>query len=427
MADGSNGPPPSELGITPKDLGIKPGNLSARPQEFGRIDLQETPYRTDVRALQTQYFPEGKHLKIADGSEYILDAKGRTIILFEKPTDKGFTSAYSPLTPSQLRQQIARLPAEQQQQLAQLLHLPDTDIRAATTKVVEADRMDDLLKFLRTQRAVSSPRENTRPPERSANTPRRDSPPPDLPEEHFAKLIDEQVRVRKAEQWEAVKDLPDDDTRKILYYRRFPDEFHSAPISPELRQQLHGTVRYYGVDATRLNELPTVEPYRPILEVPVGKKIGFVIGYHHLEKPWGRIFMEMMQRQAQYQPDQIEFIIMQNRDIPTGDPSPASEREIREAVAARGITDVIDVHEQLSTLNHYMDYNTASEFTGTFRQDNRKNPVGGEYTLDPTVPLWVIEQYYEGNIYPQLQHAVNEQIKKAEILIKGLGSPATKP
>lgn len=74
MADGSSGSPPSELGITPKDLGIKSDNLSARPQEFGRIDLQKTPYRTDVRALQTQYFPEGKYLKIPNGSEYILDA-----------------------------------------------------------------------------------------------------------------------------------------------------------------------------------------------------------------------------------------------------------------------------------------------------------------------------------------------------------------
>lgn len=416
MADGTNGPPPGELGIPPQDLGIKTPSDPTRPQEFGRIDLQETPYRVDVRALQTQYFPEGKYLKIADGSEYVLDANGRTIVLFEKPTDNGFTSAYSPLTPQVLRQQISRLPIEQQQQLAQVLHLPDIDVQSIASAAAGNYRLDDLQGFIRGTRALGR---EIQPPERSVSTPsKRDLPLPDLPDNHFVKLTNEQSQTRKAEQWEAVRDLPDDDTRKILYYRRFPDEFHSAPISPELRNALHGTLAYYGVDVARMSELPTVEPYRPAIEVPVGRKIGFVIGYHHLEKPWGRIFMEMIQRQVQYQPEQIEFIVIQNQAIPTGDPSPQSEREIREAVASRGITDIIDVHEQLSTLNHYMDYNSASEFNATFRQDRGKNPTGGEYTLDPTVPLWAIEQYYQGNTYPQLQYAINEQIKKAEILIK---------
>lgn len=348
--------------------------------------------------------------------------------MFEKPTDKGFTSVYSPLTHQQLRQQIARLPTEQQQQLAQLLHLPDADIQAVTTRAVEANRMDDLFKFLRTRRSVSSPRENTRPAERSANTPRRDSSPPDLPEDHFVSLTDEQVRARKAEQWEAVRDLPDNDQRKILYFRRFTREFRSGVrFNPELTASSEDNFRYYAIDTSRVGELPTVEAYRPTIEVSAGRKIGFVIGYHHLEKPWSNLFMEMFQRQVQHSPDQIEFVVIQNTDIPTGDRSIASEREIQQAIAARGITDIIDVHEQLAMLNHYMDDSTrASEFKNTFRAGGSKNPNGGEYTLDPFVPLWAIEQYYQGHICPQLQDAVNEQIKKAEILIKGLGNPATK-
>ena len=73
MADGTAGPPSEELGRSSKDIGAnankgpeqksfgRPGIPSARPQEFGRIDLTTTPYGADVKALQTQYFPEGKH------------------------------------------------------------------------------------------------------------------------------------------------------------------------------------------------------------------------------------------------------------------------------------------------------------------------------------------------------------------------------
>lgn len=432
MADGSSGPPPSELGITPKDLGIKPGSLSARPQEFGRIDLQETPYRTDVRALQTQYFPEGKYLKIADGSEYILDANGRTIILFEKPTDKGFTSAYSPLTPQDLRRRLATLPEEQQKELAEMLHLPDLSADSLhTTQATGA--LEDLMSRLRNRPAklegLSTRARSESRPQRVAATDvvNSDVSPPDLPDSHFVQLNPKEYAARKAEQWEAVKDLPDNDQRKILYFRRFTREFRSGVrFNPELTASSGDNFRYYAVDTSRVGELPTVEAYRLTIEVSAGRKIGFVIGYHHLEKPWSNLFMEMFQRQVQYSPDQIEFVVIQNTDIPTGDRSIASEREIQQAIAARGITDVIDVHEQLAMLNHYMDSTRASEFKNTFRAGESKNPNGGEYTLDPFVPLWAIEQYYQGHIYPQLQDAVNEQIKKAEILIKGLGNPATK-
>ncbi len=258
---------------------------------------------------------------------------------------------------------------------------------------------------------------------------RREMPPArehysgsDLPEDHFVQLTDEEAQAKKIEHWKSINNLPEDDLRKILYYRRFPDERSWMGLSPELRDQLHGGLRYYGgTDVSRISELPHVDPHHTLIDVPEGRKIGFIIGYHHIEKPWSNLFMEMMRQQVQFKQGSIEFILIKNDNIPTGDPSPESDREIRKAVEERDITDVIDVHEQTSTLNHYMDYDDARTFADTFRKGSKKNPAGGEYTLDPFVPLWAIEQYYGGHVYPQLQHAVNEQIKKAKILIESTG------
>ncbi|MDA2922959.1 hypothetical protein MYX07_06880 [Patescibacteria group bacterium AH-259-L07] len=165
--------------------------------------------------------------------------------------------------------------------------------------------------------------------------------------------------------------------------------------------------------------MPAVEPYQETAIIPEGTKVGFVAGYHHLEKPWGKIFKDMFQRQIEYNPGQIEFILVDNKDIPTGDRSPESEREIQSVVKERGITHLVDVHEQLATLNHYMD----SHFEPEWREGREKNPSGKEYTLDPFVPTWMIEQYYQGNIYPQLQYAVNDQIKKVMKLIEKITKP----
>src|ERR1041385_2939306 len=131
-----------------KDIGVnRPGG---QLQELGRKDLHESPLRADVRTFQEQYFPGSKYLKRADGAEYILDSTGRTIILFEQPTENGFSSVYSPLTPAELRARIAGLPEEQREQLAQALQLPAADAQAiAQAAASSGGRMEDLLALLK--------------------------------------------------------------------------------------------------------------------------------------------------------------------------------------------------------------------------------------------------------------------------------------
>lgn len=304
-----------------------------------------------------------------------------------------------------MQNKIAALPNELREKLIRLLNL--SDLLAANIHTVQT-----------TGKEV--PREASD----------FDLPPEDLPESHFITLSPEENEAKRREQWEKVKDLPDNDVRKILYFRRFTKEFvqtmHISWIAvsgTKLVAQLRDNSKqfaYYGVDSSKIGELPAAAQYRPKIVVPEGKKIGVCIGYHHLEKPWGNLLMEMFQRQVQYSPDQIEFIFIQNSNIPTGSPSRISEEEIRRAIEERGITDIIDIHEQLSMGRAYHDGQRASEFDGSFTAGESKNPNRGHYTLDPTVPLWAIEQYYEGNIYPQLQDAVNEQIKKIEKLIDSL-------
>lgn len=237
----------------------------------------------------------------------------------------------------------------------------------------------------------------------------------DLPEDHFLNLSQEQLLQRKQAQWEAVKDLDDNDSRKILYFRRFTREFRSSvPFNPELTAQPSDNFKYLVPDNCKFENLPHVEPFKIKVQIPEGRKVGFVIGYHYLEKPWGRLFMDFFRLQIEYNPDQVEFILIDNKKIPTGDRSVASEREIQKAVQERGITHLIDVHEQLDTLNHYMDIGFKPEW----REGREKNPQGRELTLDPFVPLWMIEQYYQGIVYPQLQYVVNDQLSKVVNLIK---------
>lgn len=246
--------------------------------------------------------------------------------------------------------------------------------------------------------------------------------PGDLPEDHFTQIVRSQYDALKREQWERVRDLDDNDPQKILYFRRFTEDFRStAWFNPELTSRSEPNFKYYAPDTSRISEIPDVEPYKTSLSIPAGRKLGIVIGYHHLEKPWGLLFKDMFERQIDYDPSQIEFIMIQNAEIPTGDQSPKSESEIKAAVQDRGLTHIVDVHEQLAMLNHYMDNSIPGiPFDDEFRYNSRKNPNGGEYTLDPFVPLWSIEQYFQGNLYPQLQHAVNEQIKKVEVLVKNI-------
>lgn len=239
--------------------------------------------------------------------------------------------------------------------------------------------------------------------------------PEDLPESFFLDLSEEELERGKQALWEAVKDLDGNDPNKILYFRRFTREFKSSTFfDPKLTSQPGDNFRYYSPDVSLLEKLPEVELYTASVEVPNGMKVGFVIGYHHLEKPWGKILLDSFERQIKHHPNGIEIILIENKEIPTGAKSRPSESEIQKEVQDRGITHLIDVHEQLSMLNHYMD----SLFESKWREGSDKNPNGLECTIDPFVPLWMIEQYYQGNIYPQLQHAINDQLRRVVNLIK---------
>ena len=243
--------------------------------------------------------------------------------------------------------------------------------------------------------------------------------PEDLPEDHFLKLPKEKLQEMKRLQWERVKGLDDNATKKILYFRRFHDEFEASKMPGfEPSQSDSSNFDYYVVDTSRLDSIPHVDPLRIKIQIPKGRKIGFSIGYHDLEKPWGRIFMDMFKKQVEYDENQVEFILVKNKNVPTGEDSPTSNKEIQEAVRKDGITNLIDIHEELSGGNHYMDKIGGIGYK--WYDGERKDPNGQECTLDPFVPTWMIEQYYEGRIYPQLQYAVNDQISTVAQLIKDL-------
>lgn len=381
---------------------------NSHPQELKpieRIELGESPILFDVKGTSETFFPEGKYLRIANGNEYILDETGKTILLFEKKRNEGFGSVYTPLTISELKTKLARLPEQDRKRLYDIFGISDDALDVRQIPVVTRNQAT-----IARIPIVSSKKtaESTVPEKKQAEA-------RDLPEDHFLELSERDLQEKKQAQWEAVKDLDDNDPRKIVYFRRFTREFKSSvSFNPELTAQSSDNFRYYAPDITRMESISSIEPYQKTVEIPEGIKIGFVIGYHHLEKPWGRLFMDMLQKQIDYNPDQIEFILIGNKEIPTGDQSPASEREIKNAVKERGITHLIDVHEQLATLNHYMD----SHFEPNWREGVSKNPNGQEYTFDPFVPTWMIEQYYQGNIYPQLQHAINDQLGKVVRLIE---------
>lgn len=388
-----------------KPTDMQPTN---KTQEIGRVQLK-TPFNLDVSSLQQSYFPDGRFLQISSGDAYILDKNGRTILLFADSSQDGFNSVYSPLQQVELKIILAQLPQDISENLISAFNLHS--VNAAETSPTHAPMRafaSELLVTLTRKYMTTNVNVNEtpyKPPERK--------PTDDLPESHFLDLSDEEYEVRKREHWEQVKDLDDNDPKKIVYFRRFTSEFKSPMrFNAELTAPSSEPYRYYAVDTSKLDELPKVEPYQTKVEVPQGKKVGIVIGYHHLEKPWGHILKTAFEKQVDFSTDQIEFIVIENMDIPTGEQSPRSNREIDQAVQQRGITYVIDAHEQLATFNHYMD----SHFDPTFRQAS-KFSAEGEYTLDPFVPTWMIEQYYRGSMYPQLQHAVNEQIKLIEQLI----------
>ena len=377
---------------------LLPVNKPKEPKPIGRINLEKKPFSFDVKGIAEQFYPEGKYLKTADGDEYILDENGKTILLFENSQKDGFGSVYTPLTQSELKAKLGRIPDKDRQRVFNLYGISnDLSEHRQTIEPIQV-----------TDHVSQKPQRKLEP---IAESPARLE---DLPEDYFLNLSQEELLQRKQTQWEEVKDLDDNDPRKIVYFRRFTREFRSStPFDPELTSQSGDNFKYYVPDNSKLDSLPSIEPFKVAVQIPKGRKVGFVVGYYHLEKPWGRIFVDLFKQQIVYNPNQVEFIFIDNKEVPTGERSVASEKEIQRAVQEKRITHLIDVHEQLAMLNHYMD----SGFKPEWRKGREINPQGKEHTLDPFVPLWMIEQYCQGNTYPQLQHAVNDQLQKVAGLI----------
>jgi hypothetical protein len=394
-----------------KDL----GEIKAAPHQepLGWVEL-DAPISLDVKALCRMM--SGQNLVIADGSEYILDTSDTTILLFGSKTGDSFTKIYSPMNGSALKAALAVLPDDERKQIESAFGIENIQVQA--TSKIATQPLDQLMLVVE-KTPFADPLRNAANLEGSPTTPRTRQPE-SLPEDHFLELDEAAFERKKAEQWAAVEGLDDNDPRKILYFRRFFSEYKSpVHFDPRLTEQSETNFRYYAVNTSKKAELPDLAPYKTELEIPAGVKIGIVIGYHHLEKPWGYLFKRMFLDQVSFPPEQIEFIEIQNRNIPTGAHSPQSEAEIQAAVAQSGLTHAIDAHEQLATGNNYMDLHSEDP---KFKASGAKNPSGQEYTLDPFIPLWAIEQYYEGNTYPTLQHAMNEQIRVVEKLAQSLAA-----
>ncbi|MBW2647507.1 MAG: hypothetical protein JRE23_15285 [Deltaproteobacteria bacterium] len=167
-----------------------------------------------------------------------------------------------------------------------------------------------------------------------------------------------------------------------------------------------------------------IAPYRGRIEADRSGYVVIVLGYHYLEKPWGRIFKNEFQKNILDPQNRILFLEIQNNNILTGDDSPASNREIREFLAnfQGKVRLVIEVHEHLSD---------ASVFCGNewppywYDLDNRTGADHRiKYTiLDPCVPWFCIRDYFANNqriCLSEMQRAVNETLCYANRIINAV-------
>ncbi|MDA2922958.1 hypothetical protein MYX07_06875 [Patescibacteria group bacterium AH-259-L07] len=114
-------------------------------QPIERIEFEESPLLFDVKKTAETFFPEGKHLKIANGNEYILNEDGNTILLFENRQDQGFSSVYTPLTPSELKAKLTRLPEEERKRLFDIFGITDDTPVVAQSQVITKKPAFDML------------------------------------------------------------------------------------------------------------------------------------------------------------------------------------------------------------------------------------------------------------------------------------------
>ena len=162
-------------------------------------------------------------------------------------------------------------------------------------------------------------------------------------------------------------------------------------------------------------EKNSIIPYKGEIKAKGSGHVLIVLGYHYLEKPWGRIFQNEFQKHISDPQNRIIFLEIQNNDILTGDNSPASNREIQGLLASfpGKVKLIIEIHEHLSDANKFY----GSEWPPYWYQlDNR---TGGDHSikytiLDPYIPWFCIRDYFEGDQQirlSEMQKAVNETLR----------------
>ena len=199
--------------------------------------------------------------------------------------------------------------------------------------------------------------------------------------------------------------------------------------SPENRLPIHATKRilkerenFLGLKYCNYQiEENTIVPYNGIIQAQKQGHVLIVLGYHYLEKPWGRIFKNEFQKNISDPLNRILFLEIQNNDILTGDDSPTSNREIREFLQnfPHKVNLIIEIHEHLSD---------SSKFYGNdwppywYQLDNR---TGGDHSikytiLDPYIPWFCIRDYFESNQqirHSEMQKAINETLRHTVMII----------
>gem|GEM_PF-3216205 len=173
-------------------------------------------------------------------------------------------------------------------------------------------------------------------------------------------------------------------------------------------------------------------PYEGRIEAKGQEYALIVVGYHYLEKPWGKIFKTEFEKHVADPRGRVLFLEINNNDILTGDDSPASNREIRDFISrfAGRIKLVIEVHEHLSDENQFY----GNEWPPYWYQldDRTGGDTSIKYTiLDPYVPWFCIRDYFECDQkirIAELQKAVNETLRYTVTIINDvLGSCDNSP
>lgn len=210
---------------------------------------------------------------------------------------------------------------------------------------------------------------------------------------------------------------------------KFPYRTSLSSRSPEGRLPIQSTLRilrerenFLGLTSCiyQIGE-NTIPPYRGEIKPKTSGDVMIVVGYHYLEKPWGRIFQNEFKKTIADPLGRIHFLEIQNNNILTGDDSLASNHEIQEFIKnfPGRIKLILEVHEHLSDSNTF----SGNEWPPYWYQlDNR---TGGDHSikytiLDPYIPWFCIRDYFESNErirLPEMQKAVNETLRYTVTII----------